>query len=314
MADSLLGSTSSASSTGPTLLTTLASAAANAAQAKTSIYVDLINGQIDKQLKAKIAALKDPTDTVVLQSNQDTITQLNQQLTDANNIASQFSNNGNVLSDLSNQLANVQNAIAAGNSQSFDQFLGYANNDLYNLTVVPPTAPYQYVPIEQFKTNGLGIQSSANYDLTTAAGKAAAAADVQNAQQTVLSLTAIGTSNQLIAYSNSNALATQINTMTTALQKAQDDNQNYIQTQTANLTQLAQTQEHLIQLALGNTTQLSTALSQMTASTNPATSPFGVLSTNATAVAAALNNTSTTTASSTLASAATPTPLLSLLA
>lgn len=302
-------------STTSTLLTTLATAAANAAQAKTSIYVDLINGQIDKQLKAKIAALKDPTDTVILQSNQDTINQLNQQLTDANNIASQFSNNSNVLSDLSNQLANLQNAIAAGNTQSFDQFLGYAKNDLYNLTIVPPTAPYQYVPIEQFKTNGLGIQSSANYDLTTAAGKAAAAADVQNAQQTALSLSAIGTSNQLIAYSNSSALATQINTMTTALQTAQDNNQNYIATQTANLTQLAQTQEHLIQLALGNTTQLSTALSQMTASTDIATSPYAVLSTGATAsAAAAQSSTSTTSAASrTLASATSSPAVLSLL-
>jgi hypothetical protein len=302
-------------STTSTLLTTLASAAANAAQAKTSIYVDLINGQIDKQLKAKIAALKDPTDTVVLQSQQSTIDQLNQQLTQANTIAGLFSNNSNVLSSMSSNLANLQNAIAAGNTQSFDQFLSQANNDLYNLTIVPPIAPYQYVPIEQFKTDGLGIQSSANYDLTTAAGKAAAAADVQNAQQTALSLSAIGTSNQLIAYSNSNALATQINTMTTALQKAQDNNQNYIATQTANLTQLAQTQEHLIQLALGNTTQLSTALALMTALTDVATSPYGVLSTQATAAAtAAQSSTSTTSAASrTLASASTSPAVLSLL-
>lgn len=265
-----------------TLLTTLAKAASSAAQMNTTIQLDHIKAQIEKQLKAKIAALKDPTDTVVIQSRQSVLDGLKQQFAATNTIAGQFAANGNVFSDLSSQLATLQDAITAGDATGFNQKLVMANNDLHNLINISPTAPYQDSNVEQFKTNGLGIKNATDYDLTTPAGKAAAQADVQNAQQTVLALTAVGTSNQLVAYSNSNDIASRIDPLAASIQKMKNSNEDYIAIQTAQLTQLAQTQQHLIQLGLGNTTQLSSVLTKMTATATIASSPYDVLGTAAT--------------------------------
>src|SRR6185312_10022939 len=103
--------------------------------------------------------------------------------------------------------------LANGDRQSFDLALLQANNDVGNLVIAPPLAPYQADNLESFKTNGLGIKSSADYDLSTAAGKAAAVADVQNAQSQVIQLSGIQTSNQILAFDIASALTTQINSI-----------------------------------------------------------------------------------------------------
>ena len=270
----------SISSTSSTLLNALATAYSNAAASNTAIETDVINARIQQQTQQKINALQGPADTVQIQADQALVSTLNDKLTANNQLASIFSGNGNVFSDLSNQLAAMQTAISNGNSQGFDSALALANNDVGNLVIAPPTAPYQADNLESFKTNGLGIKSSSDYDLSTAAGQAAATADVQNAQSLVIQLSGIQTSNQILAYNVASTLTSQINSINQTITEMQNENSDYISAQTAQLNQQAQIQEHLIQLGLGNSTTLSTALQQMSTSAQVATSPFDLLGTS----------------------------------
>ncbi|MGH7032341.1 MAG: hypothetical protein ACREFL_01255 [Stellaceae bacterium] len=265
------------STTSSTLLNALATAYTTAAQSRTAIELDLINSRIQQQTNQKIAALQGPADTVQITANQTLVSQLNDKLTTNNQLATIFSSNGNVFADLMSQLAALQTAISNGDSQGFELALQQANDDVGNLVIAPPLAPYQADNLESFKTNGLGIKSSADYDLSTAAGKAAAVADAQNAQSLVIQLSGIQTSNQILAFSVASALTTQINTINKTITEMQNENSDYISAQTDKLNQQAQIQEHLIQLGLGNSTTLGTALQQMTASSDVATSPYDVL-------------------------------------
>ena len=260
------------------LLDTLAQAYSKAAQSQGLIQNDIIKGQIEKQLKAKIAALQGPVDTVLIQSNQDLIGQLQKQLGGINQDSNSFSAAGTVFSDLVGQLAAMHTAIANGDVNTFSDLVRYAYNDIANLPMLPVQPPYQLVDIVQLKTNGLQIKDATSYDLSTQAGQDAANADVQAAQDAMLQLSATVTSNQLIAYNNAAALTDQINSLNKTLTSMQNQNDDYISQQTDRLTQLAQNQEHLIQLALGKTTTLSTALGQMVAQAQPPQSPFAVLS------------------------------------
>lgn len=260
-----------------TLLNGLATAYATAAQSRTSIEVDIINARIQQQVNQEISALQGPADTVQIQADQALVSQLNTKLTTTNQLAGNFSANGNVFSDLTSQLAAMQTAITNGDSQGFDAALQQANNDVGNLIVVPPSAPYQADGIEQLKTDGLGITSAASYNLTTATGQTSAAADVQNAQSLVIQLSGIQTSNQILAYDTASALTTQINSIDKTITEMQNENNDYISAQTAKLSQQAQIQENLIQLGLGNSTTLSNALQQITSASAVPTSPFDVI-------------------------------------
>ncbi len=260
-----------------TLLSALATAYSNAAQSRTAIESDIINSQLQKRLQQKIDALQGPVDTVLIQSNQDMLTQLQAKQTATNQISQQFGTDTNIFADLSSQLGTMQTAMQNGDSASFDRALSQASLDTSALIVVPPTAPYQSDGVEQFKTNGLGINSASSYDLTTAAGQAAAKADVQNAQEAALRVSGILTSNQLVAASQSAALSTQINSLSATVDQQQNENQTYITNQTNQLTQLEQDQANLIQLGLGNSTALSSALQTATTAASIASSPFDVL-------------------------------------
>ncbi|HKT19350.1 MAG TPA: hypothetical protein VJR47_14980 [Stellaceae bacterium] len=274
------------SASSSTLLTALATAYATAANSRTSIEVDIINGRIQQQTRQKIDALQGPADTVQIRADQATVSQLNDQLTTNNKLATIFSSNGNVFSDLTTQLAALQTAIGNGDSQSFDLALEFANNDVGNLVIAPPTAPYQADNLESFKTNGLGIKSSASYDLSTPAGQAAATADVQNAQSLVIQLSGIQTSNQILAYNIASTLTSQINSINQTITEMQNENSDYISAQTDKLNQQAQIQENLIKLALGNSTTLSTALQQMSTTAQVATSPYDILGTSSSSTSA----------------------------
>ena len=265
------------STTSSTLLNALATAYSTAAQSRTTIELDIINARIQQQTDTKIAALQGPADTVQITANQTLVSQLNNKFTTNNQFANIFSSNNNVFADLTSQLAALQTAISNGDPQGFELALQQANNDVGNLVIAPPMAPYQADNLESFKTNGLGIKSSADYDLSTAAGKAAAVADVQNAQSLVIQLSGIQTSNQILAFSIASALTTQINTINKTITEMQNENSDYISAQTDKLNQQAQIQEHLIQLGFGNSTTLGTALQQMTTSSDVATSPYDVL-------------------------------------
>ncbi len=260
-----------------TFLNTLASAAANAAQMQSKISLDLINNQIQKNLQQQITAVQNAPDDSVVNVLQNQISGLQQQANAASSIGSQFGGNADILADLSNQLGTMQTAAAGGDSTGFDNALNAAQIDLGDLVVVTPTAPYQPDQIDALQATGLGIGDSSSYDLSTPAGQTAAAADVQNAQTLIGQIVQATTSNQVIAGSIATALTTQVSGLTTTLSNLQQTNATDIATKIQQLTQQAQNQSHLIQLALGNTQLLANALTQAVNPPQPFTSPLDAL-------------------------------------
>jgi hypothetical protein len=260
-----------------TFLDVLATAASNQAASQSKIEIDLINGQIQNQLQAKIAALQNTPDDAVTGALQTQITTLQSQASAASSIGSQFGANANILADLQNQLGSMQTAAAAGDAAGFDAAGAAANIDVGDLGVIAPTAPYQPDQVDGLQANGLGIGDSASYDLATPQGQAAATADVQTAQNLVGEIFQATTSNQVVAGSIATALTTQINNLTSYLSQLQQIGETQTTTKIQQLTQQAQDQSHLIQLALGNTQLLSNTLMQATNPPQPYTSPFDAL-------------------------------------
>lgn len=266
-------------STATTPLTILAQAYTNADQLSEQVENDEATGLIQKQLQQKIAALPNTADDALVQATQADVNRVQTQLNTINAYNTSNSQNGDTLSDLNNQLAALQTAITNQDSAGFDSALSEANIDVGNLTVLSPTAPFQPDQILPLKATGLGIQSSASYDLSTSAGQAAAQTAVNAAQSVVNNVVALVTSNQLVGGDVSTALTDQLNSLNQTLANTQNTDELQTQSETAKLTQQAQDQEHLIQLSLGNTTQLSTDIANTEAdlSATPVTSPFAVL-------------------------------------
>lgn len=263
--------------TATNMLTILAQASQNATQLSVQVESDQATAQIERELKQKIAGLPHTADDTLVKVSQSQLKGLQQTFSTISARSGQFSTNGNILTDINKQLAAMQTTIASGDSANFDLSLSVANTDIGNLLIIPPTAPFQPDQILQLKTNGLAINNSASYDLSTPSGQAAAKADVNNAQTYINQLLAATTSNQVVASSLATGLSDQINFLNQNLQQTLSTSQLDVLSKTANLTQLAHNQEHLIQLALGNTTELSSALAKMATITDPPTSPFGVL-------------------------------------
>jgi hypothetical protein len=151
------------------------------------------------------------------------------------------------------------------------------------------------------QANGLGISNSATYDLGSPAGQAAAAAAVQSAQTLVNQVFQATGSNQILAGSLNTELSTQTTALNAQLQQMQQSDSAATADQVQRLTQQAQDQEHLIELAIGNTQLLSTALMNAATPPQPASSVMEVL-----------QNAVGATASSVLSKQSTP-PILSLL-
>jgi hypothetical protein len=269
--------TISSISTPTTMLTILALASQNATQLSVQVENDQATSQIEKQLAQKVAALPNTADDTLVKVSQAQLNQLNTQFTTIATRSKQFSANGNVFTDINVQLNAMQTAIKSGDSANFDKSLAVANIDIGNLVVTPPTAPFQPDQVLQLKSNGLAIQSSASYDLSTPTGQAAAQADVTSAQEYINQLLAVTTSNQVVSSSLATALSTQIDALNNTVTQTETAAQSTVAAQTAQLTQLAHDQEHLIQLALGNTTQLSSALASMATIAAPPSSAFAVL-------------------------------------
>jgi len=269
---------SSLGSTTTTALTILAQAATNAVGLSQNVELDQIDGRMQDQLNQKIAALQTPPDAATISQTESQLKQLQQQGSTVSKQTSQYTANSNVLSEIQNQLTALQTAAAQGDATSFDNGLAVANTELSNLMAIPPTAPYQPDHVLGLQGSGFGIQSSSTYDLSTPAGQNAAQADIQTALNLVSQASAATTSNELVATSLSTALSGQIGSLDTTLQQDEQTDQMQLAAQTAQLTQQTQDQEHLIELALGNTTQLSTVLSQIENPPQTATSAFDVLS------------------------------------
>lgn len=255
----------------------LAQASQTAAQMNAKIEIDLINGQIQKNLATKVAALQTPPDSAVTTALQSQITTLTQRASTFTTLASQYGANSNTLVDMQSQLAAMQTAAAAGDATSFDAALQTAANDVYDLGVIAVVPPMQADNVVSLKTNGLGISSSATYDLSTPAGQTAAAAAVQSAQTLIQQIAQVTTSNQIVAGSLSTALTNQAAALNGQLSQMQQANDASTTAQIAQLTQQAQTQEHLIELAIGNTTQIAQALQQAQTVAQPVSSPLDAL-------------------------------------
>lgn len=271
------GVSSASALSGSSLLTILSQAAANAVQLADTQEISAIDAQIQNQLNAKIAILQAPPDTALTNALQTQITSLQKNQSSIADLAPKYGANANTLSSLSTQLANLQTAAANGDSASFDAALAAANLNLQDLTPVAAPAPLQPDRVAGLQGNGLNIGDSASYDLSTPAGQAAAAAAVSSAQALVQQVFQATSSNQLLSGDLSQTLSTQIGSLQSQLQQLQGADQTQVQTQIANLTQQAQDQEHLIELALGNSQTIATALSDAENPPQPITSVFGAL-------------------------------------
>lgn len=277
-----------------TALTVLAQAAANNVQQSQKVEIDQIDGRMQDRLNQEIAALQNTGDSPSITIWQSQLTQLQQQNSALTAAQTQYSNNGDTLSAIQTQLAAMQTAAANGDSTGFDNALSEANIYVGNLTVVTPTPPLQADGVLGLKGAGLGIQDSASYDLSTTAGQTAAETAVNSAQALIGQIFAITTNNVLVAGSVSTNLADQYNTVSATVQQAQQNDQAQISTETQNLTQQTQDQEHLIELALGNTTQLSSVLSSLENPPTTTTSAFDVLSNAVGATASSYTSQGTT--------------------
>lgn len=260
-----------------TFLDVLGQAASNATKMRSQIELDLINGQIQKNLKAKTAALQNAPSGAVIDALQRQLAALQKQASAASSIGAKFGGNVDILADLQDQLGAMQTAIGAGDGASFDAAHGAANIDVTNLGVIAPTAPYQPDRIDTLQANGLAIGDAASYDLSTPGGQTAAANDVSAMQDLIGQIVAASTSNQVIAGSIATALNTQITGLSSHLSNLQQTGQLEITTKILQLTQQAQNQSHLIQLALGNSQMVAQTLSLASHPPQPYSSPYDAL-------------------------------------
>jgi hypothetical protein len=245
------------------VMTVLTQTALNNAAQQESYRFQLVQTQLNNQFQKKIAALQTASDT----STQDNFLQVQisaegQQKSAFSTAQSQYGNNANILSDLTQQITAMQNAASAGDSATFDGALATANADVSYLTVVQPNPAFQDDGVTQLKLAGLGVQSSGAYDLSTAAGQQAALADLQNAANTINQVYAATTQNQTVAGSEVTALESQISTQQSTVQNDQFNASASVTLQTLQLKQQLQTQEHLIELSFANAQAAGQSLQQ----------------------------------------------------
>lgn len=267
-----------ASSSNYTILTALAQAAQTRQQQSQAQQLKVIDNQIQKQLTDKIATLQasnaDSSSTAALQAS---INEVSSQKSTITDLQTQYTANSNVINDLQTQLANLQTAAQNGDSASFDNYLALANTDVGNLKVVTPNGQFQPDGVAALTGNGLGISSSATYDLSTGQGQTQALAAIQAAVQTVSQISTITGDNLAIAGGAITALTTTYNNYNNSLQAIESNQTNSTQTQITTLTTQATTREHLIELALGNSQTLSNQLLTEMNPPSPQKSVFGVL-------------------------------------
>lgn len=258
-------------------LTILSQVSTSTAQEAATRETAAVETQIQNRLNAKIAALQPPTDNAVSNAVQAQITALQTQQSQIAALSPKYGANANVLSELQDQLGNLQTAASNGDSAAFDAALSQANTYVDDLTPVNAPAPLQSDGVAGLQGVGLGIGDSLQYDLSTPSGQAAAEAAVTNAQNTVGTIFGVTTANQLLANDLSTALTTQITSLQAQQQQQQNSAQSANQSEITRLTQQAQAQEHLIELALGNTTTLANSIFASENPPAPATSPLQVL-------------------------------------
>jgi len=256
-------------------------------QNQNKVVLNQINNTLTTRLNNQIAKLEaqssDTTTTQLLQSQLNAANTQNSAFTQA---STQWLANEKTLSDLTTQLTALNTAAQNGDGAAFDSALGLAQLDLANLNVVSFVPGTQPDGVVNLKLSGLGIQSSATYDLSTPAGQAQAASDIAKAQSVASQITSATLQNQVIATSASNGFQAQIADLTRRLGEISDNQNTTVQAQISKLQQQEQFEFHVIELGLQNTgnangiltsgaSSLATTLaSQPGSRTAPKTNPF----------------------------------------
>jgi len=233
-----------------TLLTSTLTAGA---QNQNQLTLNAINNTLTTRLNNQIAKLEaQSSDTTTVQLLQNQLSSAQTQNSAFSKAASQWLGNESFLTDLNTQLTTMNTAATSGNASTFDSALAQAQSDIADLTVVPFVPGTQPDGVANLKYNGLGVQSSSTYNLSTPAGQAQAETDIANAKTVVAQVLSVTTQNQEIATSQSNAFTTDINNLTLQLSQISDNQNNTVQTQITNLQQQEQEQYHVIELALSS--------------------------------------------------------------
>jgi hypothetical protein len=245
--------TSTFGTTTTSIMNVLTQAALADAAAQESYRFQLVQTRLNKQFQAKIAALKAGNDT----SSRDDflkvqISQESRQKAVFDGLRVQYGLNANILSDITLQIAAMQNAASAGDSAGFDGALATASADVSYLKVVQDNPALQPDGIAQLKAGGLGLQSSAGYDLATSAGRDAALADLQKASSLIGQIYSVTAGNQTVAGGKAAALGSQILQQTNKVQNDQFTQSATLTLETLKLKQQLATHLHLIELSFAN--------------------------------------------------------------
>jgi hypothetical protein len=260
------------------IINKLALVAGAGAQAMVNYRIHLVSNQLTAQLNKRIAQLQaQSTDAIVpsLQSRANALTRQDSGYTAAQTPLSQ---NGTTLSDLTLHLGTLAAAAQAGDAATFDQTLQSATTDVDNLALVPYQPGFQPDGVLSLKTNGLGIQSSATYDLSTPAGQAQAAADIQAAQGVAQRIFTQTTQNKAIATSADHALQGQISAISDQISQRQFKQLSTSATEITKLKQQSQQEFHLIELAFSTVGQSASILTSAQNLNNNAPPPGSIIS------------------------------------
>ncbi len=179
---------------------------------------------------------------------------------------------------MTNQLNLMSQAVTNSDGNSFDNALSALNTDLDDSSRRRPGIPFSSPTVRpNSRMPASRIQSSATYDLSTPSGQAAATADVTTLSNTLQTIITVNGANQTVAASQLTALNGQINSLQNLQYQQQTAASQAVAQQTAQLQQNMQNQLHLIQLNLGKSSQLATALSAALNPPQPINSVFGAL-------------------------------------
>lgn len=235
------------------IMNVLTQAALMQAASQESYRFQLVQKLLNAQFQKKIATLQASNDSSAKDDFLKVqISQLSQQRATYSKLQTQYGQNANILSDITAQIIAMQNAASAGDSATFDDALSTANADVTYLSVAQDNGTMQPDGVPQLKLSGLGVQSSASYDLSTPAGQAAAIADLQNASNLINQVYAATTGNQTVAGSQVTALGSQVSTFNSTLENDQFNQAANVTLQTLKLKTQLNTQVHLIQLNFAN--------------------------------------------------------------
>lgn len=256
----------------------LAQISGASAQALVNFRTQLVGNQLTAQLNRRIAQLQAQSIDPFIPALQSQATALTKQQSGYANAEVVLTQNDAVLSDLTLQLGNLATAAQAGDAATFDRTLQSANDDVAKLALVDFQTGFQPDGVLPLKGTGLGIKSSATYDLSTASGQAQATTDVQAAAviaQQIFSQTA---QNKEIAGAASDALQGRISAISDQISQRQFDELSSSSLEIAKLKQQTQERFHLIELAFANVGQSASVLTSVQNAANTAPPPGTLVS------------------------------------